>query len=43
MQARLLRRRACDMELKVTSLDGKAAGSVTLNDEIVVKTSVLDS
>src|SRR5215813_10375281 len=31
---RLPKRRARDMELKVTSLDGKAAGSVTLNKEI---------
>src|SRR5262245_11273148 len=29
-----LRRRARDMEMKVTSLDGKAAGSVTLSDAI---------
>src|SRR5246127_3191040 len=27
-------RRACEMELKVTTLEGKAAGSVELSDEI---------
>src|SRR6202162_4846465 len=27
-------RRACEMELKVTTLEGKAAGSVQLSDEI---------
>src|SRR5215213_5225719 len=29
-----LSRRACEMELKVTTLEGKAAGSVQLSDEI---------
>src|SRR6202041_3624664 len=31
---RLLSRGACEMELKVTTLEGKAAGSVQLSDEI---------
>src|SRR5258707_1038124 len=34
LQQRRPSRRACEMELKVTTLEGKAAGSVQLSDEI---------